>query len=184
MKGQQSSSSPKLSYWSGYNGQGSLWQGIRHCNILIENIHNVVDMSEEEKNAWAAEAKFLKAYYHFLLLTYYGPIPIVDENIPISASDQDVRVKRKPIDEVFQYIVSTIDEAIIDLPFEMIEVDKVSLNIFDVAGRKVASLINNDVMTPGHHKISWNPGLLPSGVYLVELVTGVKSFNQKITYIK
>ena len=70
------------------------------------------------------------------------------------------------------------------ISFEMIEVDKVSLNIFDVAGRKVASLINNDVMTPGHHKISWNPGLLPSGVYLVELVTGVKSFNQKITYIK
>ena len=70
------------------------------------------------------------------------------------------------------------------ISFEMIEVDKVSLNIFDVAGRKVASLINNDVMTPGHHKISWNPGLLPSGVYLVELVTSVKSFNQKITYIK
>ena len=70
------------------------------------------------------------------------------------------------------------------ISFEMIEVDKVSLNIFDVAGRKVASLINNDVMTPGHHKISWNPGLLPSGVYLVELVAGVKSFNQKITYIK
>ena len=68
--------------------------------------------------------------------------------------------------------------------FEMIEVDKVSLNIFDVAGRKVASLIKKDVMTPGHHKISWNPGLLPSGVYLVELVTSVKSFNQKITYIK
>ena len=70
------------------------------------------------------------------------------------------------------------------ISFEMIEVDKVSLNIFDVAGRKVASLINNDVMTQGHHKISWNPGLLPSGVYLVELVTSVKSFNQKITYIK
>ena len=70
------------------------------------------------------------------------------------------------------------------ISFEINEVDKVSLNIFDVAGRKVASLISNDLMMPGHHKISWNPGLLPSGVYLVELVTNVKSFNQKITYIK
>ena len=70
------------------------------------------------------------------------------------------------------------------ISFEMIELDEVSLNIFDLAGRQVASLINNEVMTPGHHKISWNPGLLPSGVYLVELVTSVKSFNQKITYIK
>ena len=70
------------------------------------------------------------------------------------------------------------------ISFEMIELDEVSLNIFDLTGRQVASLISNDVMMPGHHQISWNPGLLPSGVYLVELVTGGKSFNQKITYIK
>ena len=70
------------------------------------------------------------------------------------------------------------------ISFEIIEVDKVSLNIFDLTGRKVTSLINNDVMMPGYHKISWNPGLLPSGVYVVELVTSVKSFNQKVTYIK
>ena len=67
-------------------------------------------------NTWAAEAKFLKAYYHFLLLTYYGPIPIVDENLPISASDNEVRVKRNTVDESVSYIVETIDEAIIHLP--------------------------------------------------------------------
>ena len=66
----------------------------------------------------------------------------------------------------------------------MVELDKVSLNIFDLAGRQVASLIHNDLRMSGYHEISWNPGLLPSGVYLVELVTSVKSFNQKITYIK
>ena len=70
------------------------------------------------------------------------------------------------------------------ISFEMIELDEVSLNIFDLTGRQVASLISNDVMMPGHHQISWNPGLLPSGVYIVELVTSGKSFNQKITYIK
>ena len=70
------------------------------------------------------------------------------------------------------------------ISFELVELDKVSLNIFDLAGRQVASLIHNDLRIPGYHEISWNPGLLPSGVYLVELVTSVKSFNQKITYIK
>ena len=42
MKGQQSVSNPKLSYWSGYGatgrGQGSLWEAIRSCNVLFENI--------------------------------------------------------------------------------------------------------------------------------------------------
>ena len=116
MKGQQSASNPKFGLWSGWSDQGSLWEGIRHCNILIENIHNVVDMTEEEMNSWAAEAKFLKAYYHFLLFTYYGPIPIVDENLPISASDNEVRVKRSTVDQSVNYIVQTIDDAILDLP--------------------------------------------------------------------
>ena len=116
MKGQQSASNPKFGLWSGWSDQGSLWEGIRHCNILIENIHNVVDMTDEEMNSWAAEAKFLKAYYHFLLFTYYGPIPIVDENLPISASDNEVRIKRSTVDQSVDYIVQTIDDAILDLP--------------------------------------------------------------------
>ena len=73
-------------------------------------------MNQEEKNAWAAEAKLLKAYYHFLMLKNYGPIPIVDVNAPIDASDEALRLYRKPVDEVVEYIISTIDEAMIHLP--------------------------------------------------------------------
>ena len=67
--------------------------------------------------------------------------------------------------------------------FDIKERSNVSLDIFDLKGRKVASLIN-EVMMPGNHKTNWNPGLLPSGVYIVELRNGKKSLNQKITYIK
>ena len=120
MKGQQNVSSPLMGYWSGFSatgkGQGSLWEGIRSSNTLIENIDLVVDMTQAEKNQWKAEAKFLKAFYHFLLVSNYGPIPIVDVNLPISASDVAVRLDRKTVDECFKYIVETIDVAILDLP--------------------------------------------------------------------
>ncbi|WP_439133048.1 RagB/SusD family nutrient uptake outer membrane protein, partial [Polaribacter sp.] len=120
MKGQQTVSNPLMGYWSGFGatgrGQGSIWEGIRACNILIENIDLVVDMNQSEKNQWKAEVAFLKAYYHFLLLSNYGPIPIIDVNLPIDATDEEVRVERKPVDECFAYIVNTIDEAIINLP--------------------------------------------------------------------
>ncbi|MGB2128174.1 MAG: RagB/SusD family nutrient uptake outer membrane protein [Flavicella sp.] len=120
MKGQQSVSSPLMGYWSGFGaggrGQGSVWEGIRSCNTLIDNIDLVVDMEQTEKNQWKAEAKFLKAYYHFMLVSNYGPVPIVDRNLPISASDQEVRVERAKVDACFEYIVNTIDEAIKDLP--------------------------------------------------------------------
>ena len=122
MKGEQSVSNPKMSFWSGFSGgayQGSIWEAIRSCNILIDNIDLVIDMQQQEKDEWKAEAKFLKAYYHFLLLTYYGPIPIVDVNIPISADDSEVRIEREPFDDVINYIVETIDESILNLPLRV-----------------------------------------------------------------
>ncbi len=123
MRGKQNTIDPILGYWTGYgatgNGVQSLFEAIRTCNILIENIHNVVDMTDEEKLQWSAEAKFLKAYYHFLLVSNYGPVPIVDENLPISASIEEVRVHRNTVDECFDYIVNTIDEAMVDLPLRV-----------------------------------------------------------------
>jgi len=120
MRGKQTSDNPLLGFWSGYSAYGrsqeSLFEAIRACNTFIENIDGVVDMNSTEKTQWKGEAIFLKAYYHFLLASQYGPIPIIDENLPISASIDEVRVKRNTMDEVFDYIVSTIDKAATDLP--------------------------------------------------------------------
>ncbi len=110
---------PILNHWSGEGGATNLWQGIRDCNILIENIGSVRDMNELEKRRWAAEAKFLKAYYHFFLMQMYGPIPIVDENLPIDASEKEVAVYRQPIDDVVDYIAALLDEVVIDLPLKV-----------------------------------------------------------------
>ena len=108
--------SPVMNYWDGENGATNLWQGIRDCNIFLENIDKVRDLEGFEKIRWKAEVKFLKAYYHFYLLQLYGPIPIVRENIPVSASSEEVKVFREPVDEVVDYIVQLLDEATPDLP--------------------------------------------------------------------
>ena len=52
----------------------SMYQGIRDCNIFLENIGKVPDMQETERRRWISEVKFLKAYYHFNLVRMYGPI--------------------------------------------------------------------------------------------------------------
>lgn len=118
---------PYLNFWNGlqsgnwtaawWSTEGvNLWKGIRDCNIFLENIAEVRDMPQFEKVRWAAEVKFLKAYYHFYLLRLYGPIPIVYKNIPISASPEEVAVYRSPVDSVVNYIVELINEATPDLP--------------------------------------------------------------------
>ncbi len=115
--GSQNILQPYSNFWDGAQGGRDLFRGIRECNIFLDNIGGVADISETERLKWIAEAKFLKAYYHFWLLRMYGPIPLIRENLPITASIDEINsITRRPIDECIDYIVSLLDEAAPDLP--------------------------------------------------------------------
>jgi hypothetical protein len=117
-KGGQNSNDPIFNYWDGAQGvdeKKNLFVAIRDCNIFLENCNIPIDIMEIERKQWAAEVKTLKAYYHFYLMQLYGPIPIVRENLPINASVDEARVYREPVDNVVNYIVELIDEAMPDL---------------------------------------------------------------------
>ncbi len=118
-KGYQNTLDPFLNYWDGRQRGTNMFIGIRDCNIFLENIDHVPELSEIEKDTWTAEINFLKAYYHFWLLKCYGPVPIIDENLPIYTSTESVKTYREPVDEVFDFIVATMDKAIPDLPVTM-----------------------------------------------------------------
>ena len=114
--GNQKVVNPYMNYWEGTNAASNLYQAIRDCNIFLENIDAVPDMETWEKVRWSAEVKFLKAYYHYYLFRMYGPIPLVRENLPISASVEEVQVPRDPVDDCVDYIVALLDEAAAELP--------------------------------------------------------------------
>ena len=114
-------SSPIMNYWDGPNNSPkSLFSGIRCCNLFLDQIDNIPDITPEEALRWKAEAKFLKAYYHWYLFSLYGPIPIVDVNLSINATTDEMKVYREPVDKVVDYIVSTIDAALPDLPTNVV----------------------------------------------------------------
>ncbi|PHN02716.1 RagB/SusD family nutrient uptake outer membrane protein [Flavilitoribacter nigricans] len=124
-RGLQRSFDTYMDVWEGrWQGGGPndlypLFDGIRHCNIFLENIEDrgkVPDLQEAERLRWIAEAKFLKAYYHFYLMRMYGPIPIMRESIPIDAPESELFVAREPVDDVVDYIVQLLDEATPNLP--------------------------------------------------------------------
>ncbi|WP_159731661.1 RagB/SusD family nutrient uptake outer membrane protein [Sphingobacterium sp. 18053] len=122
-RGNQSVTDPYVNYWDGHiiNNvrERSMFNAIRDCNIFLENIQNpekVRDMTQDERTTWEGEVLFLKAYYHFMLMRHYGPIPIMDVNVPVTAPIEDTQVKRQPIDQVADYIVKLLDEAASKLP--------------------------------------------------------------------
>jgi len=115
-RGEQNVVNPLGNYWDGGNGGKAYFQALRECNIFLENVDKVPDLSDFEKKRWVAEVKVLKAYYHFFLMRMYGPIPVMRKNLPVSASIEEVRVAREPLDTVVSYITGLIDEATPGLP--------------------------------------------------------------------
>lgn len=108
--GLQNKVTPAMDYWDGYD-RPSLWQGIRDCNIFLANIDKVKDVEPYQKTRWIAEVKFLKAYFHWYLFRMYGPIPIIDKSLPVTASPEEVKVMQQPVDSVVNYIAALYDTA-------------------------------------------------------------------------
>ena len=50
-------------------------------------------------------------------------------------------------------------------------------------GQEIVTLVN-ETITPGYYSVDWNPGNLSTGLYIIELKVGDKTFNQNLTYIK
>lgn len=123
--GEQGPTNTWANYWSSkqsglslYGGK-ALWTTISDCNIFLENIHKPFDLLESERAKWTGEALFVKAYLHFWLFRQYGPIPLIRENLSIDTKTDQIMRYREPVDEVVDYIVSLLDQAIPLLPLRV-----------------------------------------------------------------
>jgi hypothetical protein len=70
-----------------------------------------------------------------------------------------------------------------NIGFRIFDFGLVSLKIYDVLGREVATLVN-DLLKPGEYRIDWNASNLPSGVYFYTLKTNRFSDSKKMLMIK
>ncbi|MEP4922934.1 MAG: T9SS type A sorting domain-containing protein, partial [Balneola sp.] len=61
---------------------------------------------------------------------------------------------------------------------------KVTLEVFDVLGRKVATLLNAQNKTAGRHTINFDALNLASGMYIYRLQAGSSIITKKLTLIK
>lgn len=58
------------------------------------------------------------------------------------------------------------------------------LAVFDLMGRQVAQIVNNETMNPGMHSIQFNGKGIASGTYFVELTAGNQTSTRKILLLK
>ncbi len=69
------------------------------------------------------------------------------------------------------------------IEFSLVKAGVVSLRVYDILGREVASLLN-ETKQPGTHVVTWNAGSMPSGVYFMRLSVAGKSVVKKMLLLK
>lgn len=87
----------------------ALYEGIKRANVVIEKIP-VIDMDEDMKSRYIAEAKFLRALFYFDLVRAWGDVP------KVTTVETPTGLGRTPASEIYSFIVEDLLAAIDVLP--------------------------------------------------------------------
>lgn len=97
------------------------YTGIARANYIFEN-QDKIDF--EGKELILAEAKFMRAYFYFNLVTYFGDMPlIVDRRVSIN---EIPNTPRTPKAEIYAQIESDLEDAVAVLPAAAGEVGRLT----------------------------------------------------------
>ncbi len=67
--------------------------------------------------------------------------------------------------------------------FNLQQAGRVVLSAFDLAGREAARLIDAN-LSAGKHQVSWTPGRINSGVYLLRLATPSGVLTEQVVLMR
>lgn len=90
------------------------YQSMYEIIFRANNVLNYIDVADESnQGAYAAEAKFLRAFAYFKLVRLYGAVPMVT-NV-VGPTDDESLFTRISVEQVYQQIISDLQEAIANL---------------------------------------------------------------------
>lgn len=101
----------------------SIWNCVRDCELLIDNVDRVPDMTSAEKDRFKAEAKIILATKYLDGIRHFGGLPIVDH--AFKGEDQ-LEEGRATIEETVNFAVGLLNEAIEEpnLPWNLSDAER------------------------------------------------------------
>lgn len=95
------------------------YKGIFQASVFIHNIYRCKEMADWEIEDYKGQARFIRAYYYWLLLRRYGPVPIMpDEGVDYTESYEQLATPRSSYEEVAQYISDEMIQAAKELKYD------------------------------------------------------------------
>lgn len=94
------------------------WKYLYKVVVLSNKSLSVIDtyghlLNEEQKNAYQAEVRAVRALFYYYIMDMYGRVPLVT-----SCNDTQDEVKQSERSEVFRFIVNELQEIVTSLPDE------------------------------------------------------------------
>ncbi len=83
------------------------FQGINRANVVLEKVPPI-DMDETLKARVIGEAKFIRAWFNYNLVTVFGDIPLIDHVLAPSEFD----LPRTPAEQIWDFIITDLNDAI------------------------------------------------------------------------
>lgn len=94
-------------------GWQNMYQVITNANVILQNIDNVGDMTEDKKVLAKAQVKFLRALAYRDLTDAFGPVPLLTELVdPSSAKDMALT----SVEQIDEFMIKDLKECINELP--------------------------------------------------------------------
>ena len=153
--------------------------------ILVDNITGQeVDLQYEVGHTFATESKgSFSANYDGPVTTY----PLLGEprftfQIVYGALD-NTPVKAIPTAYLLDPIYPNPFNPRATVRFDVPKVSRVDLQVYDIKGSLVQTLMNEKIRA-GSHRYIWEPRGLSTGIYFLKLTTANQTFTQKVTYMK
>ncbi len=93
---------------------GYYYKAIRSANIFMNRVEGNMDpeFPEALKIQYKAEARYLRAFYYFMLFRWYGPfVNVGDVEIPADADLNTMSMPRSSVDDCVEYMINELDKA-------------------------------------------------------------------------
>lgn len=92
---------------------GWYWWNLRKVNFFLSH-YDKAELSQEKKNAYAAEAYFFKAWEYYQKVLYYGDVPWLTRDLNVDS--EELYAPRNPRTEVMDSVLMCINRAVEWLP--------------------------------------------------------------------
>ena len=85
----------------------NIYDAINRTNIIIERVPDI-DMDEDVKQQYIAEARFLRGLHYFNGVRLWGALPLMTEEV---TSLEQTNIARSPVSEIYNLIIEDLEVA-------------------------------------------------------------------------